>query len=373
MMTFAEATGQPVIRAGRNEKFACPFHSDDKDGKGPSHWSCVGYPDGRFYCFVCQKWGSMLDLIAQRELGRTSHGKKLVRKDINGKVEILDQELLDIYTHYRPMILGMSASSHQHTRPFNTLEKAFLNEVRLFMHEELQRDTQAQRYLRGRGCNHTRNFFGVARPWHMPIIHEIADAMGDKTLPATTGIESTHEKWIGHMNYFLMDSVVIFQVDGDSVSYYQARTLKKSREIPYYNPKGITKKPIRVGEGPLLVAEGCFKTAWAVEYGFSSIGMTGKAMDHLPDSFFASLHGALYPADNDLPDADGIRQGEEAAKIMARRVAYSGANNFIHILMTPDPYVGLDDWAKGIGYANAARILHTQTNAVQGKSLLDLV
>ncbi len=355
-----------VIQRGRTEIFRCPFHNDGEDRR---NWSAVGYPDGKFYCYACKARGSIVDLAIYLDIGRMNRGEKIVERDIDGRVvRILDKEMHEAYKRHGHLLDNKSALRPlDPSRSFTELESLFLTDVACLMNDWLAEDREAKNYLKGRGVDPAWSIFGVARPGQMGAIHEIARSYDDEDLPRRVGLESRHPNYIGKMYYGVMDSVVAFHRDSENrVVYYQARTLRKDREHNYYNPERITKIPIEFGEGPLLIAEGFFKVAWAAVYGFRAVGMTGNFSDHLPESLFQRFNNQIYLADND--QGPGIR----AARIMLNRVELLGNDHRLCVLMPPDPHKDGDTWAKDVGYKTAALDIWTQYNRFQNKASLPL-
>jgi hypothetical protein len=238
----------------------------------------------------------------------------------------------------------------QKLRVFTSEERRYLGVVAAIMHRDLMKDTQALAYLAQRGCD-PWPFIGVARHGQLKELKGVAKELGDPSLVDRVGITSTHPQHLGKMHILVQDSIMVFQLDQQEGVYYQARTLRTDRKNRYYNPEGIERRHLVVGNAPRIGAEGFFKGAWALSYGFGLWAPLGsQAADKLPADKLKPLHNGIYVADRDVNQA-----GQDMLKTIKNRAYLSGIDAVF--TYPPNQVKELDEWATSVGYKEAAKRL----------------
>jgi hypothetical protein len=333
---------RPIIYRGNLAVWQCHFPGH-QDGNNPEDWSCVGYPDGRCYCFGCHSWAGPADLYVQDRFGIFIRpGTKITDDHTRGAYRAAFQALQANNYDVGTKLTVPESRGRELTR----IERSFLYQVSELMHQSLINDDEVLEYLERRGTE-PYPIFGLARSWQMPIIQDIAKELGDEDLPRRCGIAGWEKP--KYMHFLLRDAVVVFQRHKEEVVYYQARTLRKELRTRYYNPKAIAKVPLMYNihpGGPWLAAEGFFKVAWAIRYGWNVWAPLGTAVKSVPTPYLACLDGGVYLGDRNTNGA-----GQKAVEDILERATLSGYN--LAALPVPRGYTEPDLWAKQIGYANA--------------------
>ena len=334
-------TRQIIYQGGGLARWRCHFPGHE-DGITSDKWSCVGYPAGkekygRCWCFGCNRSASVVDLYVQTRYGIFVTPGKMT----DPATRKAYREAFDALDRGGYVTNDLSFESTPETgRSFTEIERKFLTKVAERMSHDLRRDDHAIAYLKQRGVEPAA-WVGVARRNQMGHILTIARQMGDEGLPVRCGIATA--RYPNFMHYLLKDSVVVFQRDF-GVSYYQARSLGEKR---YYNPVGIAKRPLAVvssPDAPWFAAEGFFKVAWAIPFGWNVFAPLGSAADRIPTPQLSKIDKGMYIGDRNVP-------GQQATARLHERASLSGLS--IACLTTPRGYVDPDLWAKGIGYRNA--------------------
>lgn len=349
------------LRTGpRPARISCPFPGHDDH-----HPSAVVYPDGQTHCFSCNRHAtSLLDLIRQREYPDEpiGNGIALARAYIQTNM---------ISGIVKPT---MHAAPTAEDRGPDSLTVAAMTEFCTMARDRLARNAAASRALEQDRCltDLRRAGIGVAHP-------SIAEQTRRRLLELGFGASAVEEAMIhagilfrdepGAVTYRLARRILLseFRDRGSRVIYYQARATSDAQKAKYLNPPGLT-RPIFGWESlddgnaphpsnPVAITEGPFDAMIFHDSGLPAICGMGA---HLSQGQIASIAGqmngrtALIAFDND--DAGRSQAPVLAASLNALGVA-------TRIVLPPDPYKDVGEYAAGIGSYRAVRNLITENHS----------
>lgn len=345
--------GRPVAAKNNYTKWQCPFHPDDKKHRGESAWSCHGYPNGTWYCFVCHARGDWKDLYVWSQTGRRlTPGEQIQPDDYPLRAAYRKAHEIERSGYYVEVTKTNRTTENPSVgRELSVAEQQFLYSAFVSVFQpQLARDQQAQQYLKQRGVDPKLPFLGMCRKRHYAPLRRLADHYDDPAFLELTGLQSR----IHADGLTIQNMIVAAQLDHENqrLLYYQTRAIYPNMSMRYYNPN-IRKRPLIFGDpanDQKAIGEGLFDVLWLVSRGWTGIVNMGTRVPlrTLDPELRRAYHNGFYLTDND--DA-----GRHAACSLKHETEYCGLT--LRIIQTPRGHKDPDEWARALSYDKAERML----------------